>query len=456
MYVGVVIVALLWLALRARYGSSPMPQLPSLRIPWLVPACAAAVAVFFVAQLLTIAYVATHQSASQCYLHLPVPVVADFNQETGGPALFWPSALLGALAVTETLLLAVMYCAARQRPPSNWEWRATAAICACALGAAVAAPAMTSPDPFMYFSFAKIGFASFAASPHLIHTPDLPLGSWCQRLLLPSAYGPLFVTYERALLGGVHDPVIAVYVLRGTNALWLLAAVLLLHRVGAPASVLPLMALNPTVLFQYVAGAHNDIVTICLILAAVSVEGAGPALTAALVVAAGLVKLPFAVIGALAFVREPSLARRIAYAAGALALTLAISYLWAGRAYFEALSYYHSLLSPSSDRLQILVTVVALAAICVAIFTRRFAGVGAFAFPTLSVSEMQPWYALWGLPYAVREHRHLALFLILLPPAGFLMDDSISRIAQLVIFAGAVCIVAALAVRDLAYGKRTA
>src|SRR5690348_2229566 len=130
-----------------------MPNAPLLRMPWLVPACSVLTLLFFTGQLVTIDFIAHHQSANACFMHLPVPVVADFTQNSGGAAMLVPGAILALLAALQTSLLVIMFIAASQRPPQRIEWLVTLIAFACAIGAAIGAPAMTSTDPFLYFSY---------------------------------------------------------------------------------------------------------------------------------------------------------------------------------------------------------------------------------------------------------------------------------------------------------------
>lgn len=452
MYVGIVLLVLAWVAVRTFYRGAPWPRPPAFTAPGLMPACAGAVVLVFIAELLVIDYVARHQVASPCFLHLAVPVVADFSSG-GGPAMPFTSALLAAFAVVQTLLLACAYFAHQSRAPKRWEWMTTAAAIALGLGAAVWAPAMTSPDPLMYFSFAKIGFGSFAASTHVVRLPNFSAIS-CEKALLPSAYGPAFIAYAGVLLGRIHDPAVAVSTLRATNALWLLACIPLLRRANVPWILVVLLLLDPPVLFQYVGNAHNDIIALVLVLAAFACADASLVAGIALVTLAGLFKLPFAAIGALAFAARPPAWQRLGAACAGVLLALFLSYAWAGPRYFEGLAYYHRLLDATGNPFDVALSVVALAAIVAAVVRRSYAGAASFSFPGLAVAEIQPWYALWGLPYALRERRHLALWVVLLPVAAFLMDDSVSRGAQLAIYAIAVIAIGAFVLRDVAYSSK--
>ena len=150
MYAGLTLLVLLWMALRWRYGPATWPRLPQPSAPWVVPACGVASAALFIAQLLTVAFDARHQIATECFMHLPVPVVGDFGQDTGGAAMLGPGIALTAYAILQSVLLATIYLAASRRKPTPAEWGVTGAAAIAAIVAAVLAPAMTSTDPFLY------------------------------------------------------------------------------------------------------------------------------------------------------------------------------------------------------------------------------------------------------------------------------------------------------------------
>jgi hypothetical protein len=456
MYVGVVMLGLLWLIVRSRYGAAPWPKLPQMfQRPWLVPACAWTSLALFVAQLATIAYEARHQIASACWLHLPVGVVSDFEPNGGGAAMLLPGVALTAFAAAQCAVLACMYLAATQRPPAGWERRIAYSAFALAVAAAILSPAMGSSDVYAYMSYAKLGFAAFSAAPQVIAVPDLPLSSWCFHALLPSAYGPAFIVYTRTLLAAIHQPVAAIVMMRSTNALWLLATIALMRRVGVSAPVVALFAFNPVVLFEYVATAHNDIIPICLVVVAMAIDASIPVASVAIITLAGLFKLPFLAVGAVAFDQRRSPELRIAPVVLSVAAALLLSYWWGGPAYFMGLAWYRHVLAGSGDGVVILLTLGAFVAIGFALARRAYAGIAAFAFPGLATAAIRSWYLLWGLPYGIREKRHLAPFLILLPIASIFTDESIPRNLQYVLYAVACAVFVTLAIRDIAARRTT-
>jgi hypothetical protein len=142
-------------------------------------------------------------------------------------------------------------------------------------------------------------------------------------------------------------------------------------------------------------------------------------------------------------------------AASAVALGVVISYLWAGPQYVAGLLWYRHLLSNTGDSLQLVLTVATLIILFLAFFWRRYVNVGAFTFQGLAVAEIQPWYVLWGLPYAALEKRHLPLYLMALPVAAFLMDDSTPPGLQKALFFMVAVVVVVFAWRDVRYKGTT-
>ncbi|HEY0798578.1 MAG TPA: hypothetical protein VGD50_05480, partial [Candidatus Baltobacteraceae bacterium] len=262
-------------------------------------------------------------------------------------------------------------------------------------------------------------------------------------------YGPGFIVYIKLLVGGLHSPIGSITLMRTANAAWFLLLLALLRAAGVGAAALCLAALNPAILFAYVANPHNDLIACTLVIAALAVAVRLPLLAAVIVVAASLVKLPFAVIGCLAFTQLRSVTARACASIATVAAGVGASYILAGPAYFQGLSYYSHLLAHDGDGAQWLATVIALGALAAAVLLRRYGQVTAYALPALPVVELEPWYAIWSLPYAVCERTHLHRFLILLPVMLALMETGIAQAAQLTLYGLIVAAIGAGMIRDM-------
>jgi hypothetical protein len=459
MYVGVFLLLSIWEAVRFRFNISERPApAPRPAHPLLIPAAAAGLLLLFTAQLWTVAFMAHRQIAPTCWLHLPIPVVADLGEDTGGPAQPMPGFLLGLIAAAQSFLLFLMY-RARESAQHPLLRIVIPCVCAVACAEAIFAPAMTSPDVYYYITYAHLGFASFSAQPQAVTLPGLPLADWCEQRVLPSAYGPAFIAYMHFLPPG--SPVAQILMIRAANTLWFLALLVALAAAGAPAGVVRLAALNPILLFQYVASPHNDLIATVLVVAGVALAARRPLAASIAVIAAALFKLSFALTGMLIFTRLPTLRARVGAAAATCIASLALSYLFAGPKYFAGLAYFDKLLAPEANRLQYIAFLGALAAVAYALLRQGFSRSAVYAFPALRVQAIFPWYAIWPLPYALLADAQaqkpatsfLASFLILMPIMAFLMETGIARSVQMTAFVIVAAGIIAAILRDMRHEK---
>ena len=224
--------------------------------------------------------------------------------------------------------------------------------------------------------------------------------------------------------------------LRCANLGFLTAAFVLLRAFGVRGRMLAIAVLNPAMFFQFVANAHNDAIALAVLLAAAVVVRRRPVVAAGLVSIAGLVKLPFAVLGLPLFsgVRFPL---RVALCAAAVAATLLFSWFGGGLPYVHALSNFG--VAPGPWRYWHIPAVLAAGAfLAVAIAGgRRYRSavwivpaIGAFGIP-----YVYPWYFAWGLAYALQRRRVLRHLLAGFPLAAALMQHEFwSPITIVVIF----------------------
>jgi hypothetical protein len=204
-----------------------------------------------------------------------------------------------------------------------------------------------------------------------------------------------------------------------------------LRAAGAPRIATVLAALNPVLIFQYVANAHNDLIGTVFVIAGAALIKRSPLAAACAVLIAAQIKLSFALIGILVFTELASIKSRFAWASATFAASIVLSYVLAGRPYFESIWYYDRLFAPTADPLQYPVAACALFAIACALFKQRHERTFIYAFPTLRIQSFFPWYAIWSLPYALFEKRHLSAFLILMPIMAVLMESGLAKSAQL-------------------------
>ncbi len=208
-------------------------------------------------------------------------------------------------------------------------------------------PPVGSTDHLNYASYGRM--AATGHDPYVTSADDLSrdpvAGAPEEWRTTPSVYGPL-ATGEQALAAWIGDDSvrITVFVMSVANVLAFAATALILYRTSRTEErrlrTALLWTCNPLVLFHLVAGAHNDVLAIAPVVAALAVFGrrAGwpHALAAGALAGVGAaVKLPAALAAGgppLALLRERrwrSLGRLLALAAGAVAVTAA-AYLLAG------------------------------------------------------------------------------------------------------------------------------
>jgi hypothetical protein len=400
---------------------------------WSIPWIMFTMFMLFTMQLTTVAFMAHHQNASPCWLRLPIPAVSDLQANNGNPAQSMPGFILVVIAMMQTCLLLLLHlaqCNAADRRLTILSY----VICAAMIIEAIIAPAMTSSDAYYYLAYAKLGFASYSAQPQLLPVHAPPFTDWCIHSLAPSAYGPAFIAYLQLVLAVPHAPIAQLLTLRALNALWFLALLALLRCAGASSDILLISALNPVLLFQYIANPHNDIIAVVLTVFGMVTIAFSPIISALAVIGAASVKLSFALIGALVFTRLSSAWKRLGAAACTFFLAIFCSYLFAGPTYFASFAYYAHSLSSHTNFLQYIVAVIAVAASFLALLSNRYGFTGLYALPTLRVQTLFPWYALWSLPYALCEKRLLPPFFILMPIVSVLMETTIPQSSKLILY----------------------
>jgi hypothetical protein len=455
LYFGILLLALIKDAFRIRLHlpSAPIRE-PQATHPLLLPTVLIGLLFLFTAQLWTLAFMANRQIVTPCWHNFPIPVLADLSEHSGGPAQVLPSFLLALIATVQVGLLFLLHKALSSSSINTYRYMLIGCACAASIASAVNAPVMTSPDVYYYMTYAKLGFASYADQPQAVTMKDVPITQWCQGRVLPSAYGPAFIAYAQALLARQHDPRTQIFTMRVMNTLWLLALLPLLRAAGASPVVVALTALNPVLFLQYVVNPHNDIFSSTLVIGGIVLAKKSPLAAAFAVTVAALVKLSFALIGALVFTQLSSVHARFIAAGSTFIASFALSYIFAGPAYFAGLRYYDRLLAPSADPLQYLIVAVALIAIVYALLYQRYNAIATYALPALRIQTLFPWYAIWSLPYAVREGKHLASFMILLPITAFLMETGVAYLSQLIVYAACAIILCTLLLRDIAAARQ--
>lgn len=339
-----------------------------------------------------------------------------------GHAPFWTAGALCTLL--ETLALYAVYRIGADR---QFGRRARAVVC-CGAGAmllaAWLAPALTSFDMYAYAGSAHV--------PDPYHPPARAFAgefAVLNRLygipIFPSPYGPVWLALARVALAPFAGLDAQLHALRLLGALCLIACVPALRMLRFGAAELALVALNPGLIADFVLDGHNDVVAIALALWALALGRRLPAAGVLCGALAGGVKLPFLAIGALATAGAKAAPVRLGGALLAIAGGAGISALLGGRDYLQAIAttsrlYGAALRDPLVNGAHLALALLALAAVALAVSTRRSWPTASFAFVALAAAFFG-WYVAWGLPYAAYERRWFAVFALSLPPLTFLL-----------------------------------
>jgi len=391
---------------------------------WIV-ACAAVIALAFFAELQSIAAAARTQVPFPPYFaRLPI-VPLDDRGPYFGHAPIAPT--LARCTLVQTVALGAIAYLTRGAKLSRAAAFAVAAASALMLALAFATPAATSFDMYAYAGSAHV------AAPY--HPAAVPFGGDLAVIndiygvpISPSPYGPVMLALVKLAAGPLPTLALQLFALRALGLLALLAALGALRSLRFPAAALALVALNPGLILQYVLDAHNDIVAIALALWAVALLPRSRAAAVALAILAGGVKLPFLIVGALAFAALPSTRARLQSAAATLAGGVALYAILGGGAFLGALAttsrlYRAALLDPLTNALHAAVAVAAVTVVALALARRTFVPTGAWSFAALGATFFA-WYVPWGLPYAALERRWFAPFLVAYPALSFVFSTT--------------------------------
>ena len=400
------------------------PALRRLRTPAIAPAYwICAILVTYAIQLAIVRYGATHANPLPAWrLAMPLPVV--FLYSRGSDAI--EAALLGCGLLQSYALLALY----RSKP-------STAAIvtgAAVLIVASLLEPALTSGDLYTNVAYAMLG-------PRGVYSPPAqPFGlayrainDWWGTPIPAAPYGAFWIEAATSVTMFVPGLLAKMIALRVLGAISFVAFAVALRSLGLPRRFAVVAILNPALAMQFVVNGHNDLFGVLFVLGAAAAARQGRMWAAAtMLVIAGLVKLPLAIVGlpVLSALGNSARWKPWVSAAAALAVVAAISWSLGGAAYFNALvAHVGEIHSPPvwhfvAAGIALVVLVSALAGL-----RRRRAAVwllpplGGF-FPTF----IYPWYLAWGIPYALSKHRVLGYLLVWFPFVASLIDQQATRV----------------------------
>ena len=390
---------------------------------WLVPACALALAVAAFAQFSLIALAARQQVPLPAWRAALPLIPIDDSAPLFGHTAAWIADSAGAFALLQTALLAALYFAARGRRLSRAAWSGVACAAALIALAALASRGLTSSDIYLYAGQGRLGLEAYAPPAARFPGEFGAINDLRGAPIYPSLYGPLWLGIAAALSFAVHGLAAQLFAFRLLGLAFLVLCLALLAALKRAPVVLLLFAVNPALYEQYVANAHNDLVALALVLAAMWFAAQRPWLALLFVLAAGSAKLPFAIAGSLAFVACASRAQRLGFAAASVLGAAAATYLASSGHYFATSAHMAARITrdPLISLTHDLAIALALSAVLAALAFRRYLAGASWSFYSLSTT-LFPWYAAWSVPYALREGS-LPLFLCTLPIVTFLLNS---------------------------------
>ncbi|HTV74711.1 MAG TPA: hypothetical protein VME66_13525 [Candidatus Acidoferrales bacterium] len=411
---------LTWMRLR-RGGSGPF--VPTFRNWGLrgVAAAGVALAALFAARL-ALVYLADLDPRGPAWLrHLPIVAIRDQHDYWYDPHRQVLAAAVGLTAVGSGVALYVLYGSLQSRRRRGAAYAVVTLVALLMSFAAVTAPGVGTTDPYLYAAYGELGLGAYSAVPLHVPCAASTVQRWCSGPKLPALYGPLYLAYVHALLHGGGPILLRIQLLRLSNLCWFALLLVLLRTLQLPGPVIALVAVNPVVYAQYISDAHNDVIAVSATLAAIAAAPRWPFAGFLGGVAAALVKLPFALLAAVIFLRLP-LKRRLSWTVATAASGIALTLVWGGLPYLASVAYYRTYYPFFSNVPQCCVDVIALGLLLVALLRRRISLAGAYAIPALGAGPTYPWYAFWSLPYIVWEPATFALYLIALPVTAFLTE----------------------------------
>jgi hypothetical protein len=380
----------------------------------------------FAGQLAIVAYAAQHHLPYFDWERLlPLPVAHD-----DGPVTVHADLAGGAMAVLgagASLVLAGLYVELGRSgfttTGARWIWAGAAVMALLAL----AAPALGSADLYSNVGYSLLGWAAYAPPDRAFDGTFALINRWWGTPLVPAPYGPLWLAVVHLTTAPAATLFAKLESLRilGLASFGGFIAVLAWMRV--PGRTIVMAALNPALWLHFVANAHNDMLAVlCVAFGAALVMRAYAPLAVACIVAAGLIKAPYAVLGLLILtaVRRP--VSRYALMAAALALTAFFSLWLGGPRYVAALTQHVVSRSGPEVLLHALTALVAAGVLLAALLGLGRLRTGAFLMPALAAA-LFPWYLAWSIPYALSRQRDLATLLIAFPAAAALLDTVFFR-----------------------------
>ncbi|HMD02269.1 MAG TPA: hypothetical protein VKG44_04820 [Candidatus Baltobacteraceae bacterium] len=360
------------------------------------------------------------------FAQLPILPIDD-NPPLLGHTPPWVGNALLILTVFQAFALWGLYATLRRRVGRKPDLAILALAALAMLGAGLATRGTLSTDDlYLNVGYGHLGLRAYAppAAPFTgeLRTVNRVVGA----PLLGAIYGPLWLGVASTVVKTGATLGAQLQAFRILGAVALVLCIPLLRRLGLQTAEIALVALNPAILIAYVVDAHNDIVPLGLSLLAMVTVGWSPWLALVSATAAGTMKLPLALAASLAFCRLDDRRLRLSFALATIALSLCITLVASHGAYIADAKVAIAYQSPPGalfSAAHALALGAAGTTVFLALWSRRYIATGAWTFLALGATVL-PWYALWGLPYAILQRTFLPVFLITLPLLGLDLSTS--------------------------------
>jgi hypothetical protein len=404
--------------------SSRTPRTPKLPA-WV---WVAFLAVSYAVQLGVIRYAALNQFGMPDWRYtMPIPVIDDRGFTTANGDVV--TAVMLILAALQSYALLALY---RLQVARNL----LVAGCAVLLLLSLFAPALMSFDMYGYVRGAVLGVASYTPADVPFSGDYHILNLWFNGPIY-TLYGPLWVVMAQAVTALAPTFFAKLVSFRILGVLLYIGFLAGLRACGVKPRMMTIAALNPGLMLEYVANAHNDFIAIVLIVAAAAMVRARPLVGLGLVAVAGLVKLPYAIFGLPILAAIKPLWLRYTGVAAMLVVVVVVSWTGGGPATVPVQlpvlgsisipAYISTLIGHVGGRPEDIIHRFAGLVALVALFAamaglRRFRTVP-WLVPQIAAAVFA-WYLVWGLPYALSRHRALSYLLVCFPLVVVLIESA--------------------------------
>ncbi len=356
---------------------------------------------------------------------LPFPVI-DFSSATLIASRAWFTPALFVVALIETVALIAVAHQLGEGRLSRIDGLLVGIACVLLATVALNAPALTDGDMYSYVGYDLLGWRAYSP-PNAPFAGDFSaINALWGTPMPPAAYGPLWLAYNTWYLHWAETLVGKIHLLQAAGIAAIATLAILLRSCGLKPATCALVLLNPFLYLEFVTNGHNDLFPVILTAVAFAIARRTPYLAVPAAVAAGAMKVPFVVIGTLAFVIPTAPARRVALAALTTLCGIAIV------CSFGAGIYAQALFSEASEGAtapwlrftppHIAAIAIALAAICTSLLGRRTLRSSALALSSLA-AQRSAYYGVWCLPFALGDDMLMKRLLLCLPALGFFLQS---------------------------------